>query len=86
VGGYDLDFNHTTTRAAGDPIADQRAYRSGAVNSGAHLDQVAIIDLGGPEPGAFHDVYRKHSMRDRLIREHGTAANQVSGRGRPAAR
>ncbi|HWL66394.1 MAG TPA: DUF6351 family protein, partial [Actinomycetota bacterium] len=27
--------------------------------------------------GAFHDVYRKYSMRDRLIREHGTAANQV---------
>jgi hypothetical protein len=41
------------------------------------MDEVAIIDLGGPEPGAFHDVYRKHSMRDRLIREHGTAANQV---------
>jgi hypothetical protein len=47
------------------------------VNTGAHLDQVAIIDLGGPEPGAFHDVYRKYSMRERLQREHGTAANQV---------
>jgi LPXTG-motif cell wall-anchored protein len=41
------------------------------------MDQVAIIDLGGPEPGAFHDVYRKYSMRDRLVREHGTSANQV---------
>jgi hypothetical protein len=77
VGGYDLDFNHTATRTASDPVANERAYRSGAVNTGAHLDQVAIIDLGGPEPGAFHDVYRKYSMRDRLIREHGTAANQV---------
>ena len=47
-------------------------------------DKVAIIDLGGPEPGAFHDVYRKYSMRDRLIREHGTAANQVLWRGQVA--
>ena len=47
------------------------------MNTGAHLDEVAILDLGGPEPGAFHDVYRKFSMRERLIREHGTADNQV---------
>jgi hypothetical protein len=45
---------------------------------------VAIIDLGGPEPGAFHDVYRKYSMRDRLIREHGTADNQVFWEGQAA--
>ncbi|RBY94340.1 hypothetical protein DQ244_03160 [Blastococcus sp. TBT05-19] len=77
VGGYDLDFNRTAERTPSDPVANERAYRSGAVNTGAHLDQVAIIDLGGPEPGAFHDVYRKHSMRERLIREHGTADNQV---------
>jgi hypothetical protein len=77
VGGYDLDFERTEERTQGDPIAQDRVYRSGAVNTGAHLDQVAILDLGGPEPGAFHDVYRKYSMRDRLIREHGTAANQA---------
>ena len=77
AGGYDLDFNRTTTRTKADPVAQERVYRSGAVNTGAHLDKVAIIDLGGPEPGAFHDVYRKYSMRERLVREHGTAANQV---------
>lgn len=76
-GGYDIDFNRTAERTVADPIAMERVYRSGAVNTGAHLDEVAIIDLGGPEPGAFHDVYRKYSMRDRLIREHGTADNQV---------
>jgi hypothetical protein len=81
VGGYDLDFERTEERTQGDPIAQERVYRSGAVNTGAHLDQVAILDLGGPEPGAFHDVYRKYSMRDRLIREHGTAANQVMWEG-----
>ncbi len=76
-GGYDIDFNRTEERTEADPVAQERAYRSGAVNTGAHMDEVAIIDLGGPEPGAFHDVYRKYSMRDRLIREHGTAENQV---------
>ncbi len=77
VGSFDLDWNFTEKRVPADPIAMQRVYRSGAVNTGAHLDQVAIIDLGGPEPGAFHDVYRKHEMRARLIRQHGTADNQV---------
>jgi hypothetical protein len=77
AGGYDLDFTRIPERTVADPVAQERVYRSGAVNTGAHLDEVAIIDLGGPEPGAFHDVYRKYSLRDRLIREHGTADNQV---------
>jgi hypothetical protein len=77
IGGYDLDFNWTPARTSAHPLALERVYRSGAANTAAHMDSVAIIDLGGPEPGAFHDVYRKYSMRDRLIREHGTADNQV---------
>jgi hypothetical protein len=77
AGSYDIDFNRVETRATADPIAMERVYRSGLVDTAAHLDEVAIIDLGGPEPGAFHDVYRKYSMRDRLVREHGTSANQV---------
>ncbi|MEY2470499.1 MAG: hypothetical protein QOF21_3197, partial [Actinomycetota bacterium] len=77
VGSFDLDWNRTEERFPSDPVAQDRVFRTGAANTGAHMDQVAIIDLGGPEPGAFHDIYRKHSMRDRLIREHGTAANQV---------
>lgn len=77
VGGFDLDFTPIPGRTQADPLAQERVYRSGGVNTGAHMDEVAIIDLGGPEPGAFHDVYRKYSMRDRLIREHGTADNQV---------
>ncbi|MCU1587619.1 MAG: hypothetical protein JWN31_1112, partial [Frankiales bacterium] len=81
AGGYDIDFERTAARTQGDPIAMDRVYRSGAVNTAAHLDTVAIIDLGGPEPGAFHDVYRKFEMRDRLIREHGSSANQVFWQG-----
>ena len=59
----------------------ERAYRTGAVNQANNLDQVAIIDLRGPDPGAFHDVYRTYAMRARLERNFGTAANQVLWRG-----
>ena len=81
AGGYDIDFNRIPERTVADPVAQERVYRSGAVNTAAHLDQVAIIDLGGPEPGAFHDVYRKFAMRDRLVREHGDSDNQVFWQG-----
>jgi uncharacterized tannase-like protein DUF6351 len=45
---------------------------------------VAIIDLRGPDPGAFHDVYRTYALRARLLRNFGTAANQVLWRGQVA--
>ncbi|MBC7375409.1 MAG: hypothetical protein H7323_15590 [Frankiales bacterium] len=77
IGGYDIDLNPQAARTTADPLALQRVFRSGGVNTGAHLDQVAIIDLRGPDPGAFHDVYRTNSMTERLLREHGTSANQV---------
>ena len=51
------------------------------MNSANNLDKVAIIDLRGPDPGAFHDVYRTYAMRGRLLRNFGTAANQVLWRG-----
>ncbi len=81
TGGWDIDYNPTEGRVAGDPDAITRVYRSGAINQGDNLDEVAIIDLRGPDPGAFHDVYRTYTMRARLQREHGTADNQVLWRG-----
>jgi Tannase-like family of unknown function (DUF6351) len=41
------------------------------------MKDVAIIDLRGPDPGAFHDVYRAFAVRARLERENGTFGNQV---------
>ena len=35
------------------------------------MKDVAIIDLRGPDPGAFHDAYRTWAMRARLEREEG---------------
>ena len=81
LGGLDIDGNVQQERIAGDRIGLQRAYRSGLVNTASNLDQVAIIDLRGPDPGAFHDVYRTYAMRARLLRNFGTAANQVLWRG-----
>ena len=40
-------------------------------------DKVAIIDLRGPDPGAFHDAYRSWAIRSRLEQRHGTSANHV---------
>src|SRR3954463_3631483 len=53
------------------------AYRTGMINEGNNLDQTAIIDCRGPDPGAFHDAYRAFAMRARLDRAHGNHANQM---------
>jgi hypothetical protein len=77
VGGADIDAVPTTARVAADEPALANAYRSGGINQANNLDQTAIIDLRGTDPGAFHDVYRAFAVRARLEREHGTFANQV---------
>ncbi|MCA1706888.1 MAG: DUF6351 family protein, partial [Actinobacteria bacterium] len=84
IGGLDIDGNIRAKRSHADPIALARAYRTGLVDSANNLDKVAIIDLRGPDPGAFHDVYRTYAMRARLLRNFGTAANQVLWRGQAA--
>jgi hypothetical protein len=81
IGGLDYNGNFTASRIASDAVGLQRAYTTGAVDSANNLDQVAIVDLRGPDPGAFHDVYRTYAMRNRLLRNFGTAANQVLWRG-----
>ena len=65
----------------GRPPGARARVPSGAVDQADNLDKVAIIDLRGPDPGAFHDVYRTYAMRARLEREHGTTANQILWRG-----
>jgi hypothetical protein len=77
IGGGNIDSVWTPARLKADQPALANAYRSGAINSTNNLDKVAIIDLRGPDPGAFHDVYRSWTIRARLEREHGTFANQA---------
>src|SRR3954462_6234731 len=81
LGGLDIDGNVQKQRSKADLVGLARAYRSGLVDTADHLNDVAIIDLRGPDPGAFHDVYRTYAMRARLMRNFGTAANQVLWRG-----
>ncbi len=78
VGGVDIDTNPTPNRidASGSPSL-ARAYRSGMINEANNLNQTAIIDCRGPNPGLFHDAYRAFATRARLDRAHGTHANQL---------
>jgi len=78
AGGLDIDINPTAGRidAGGSPSL-ANAYRSGMINEANNLNQVAIIDCRGPNPGAFHDAYRAFAVRARLDRDFGTHANQV---------
>jgi hypothetical protein len=77
VGGADIDGQWQPQRVTADQPALANAYRSGGINETNNMRNVAIIDLRGPDPGAFHDVYRAFAVRARLQRENGTYANQV---------
>jgi hypothetical protein len=78
AGGVDIDTNIVSTRdnAAGSPSL-ANAYRSGMINEANNLNQTAIIDCRGPNPGLFHDAYRAFAVRARLQRDFGTHANQL---------
>jgi hypothetical protein len=71
IGGADIDLKPTQERFAANEPALKRSYLSGAVNEANNLKDVAIIDLRGPDPGAFHDAYRTWSMRARLEHAEG---------------
>ena len=77
IGGGTIDSVYKPERFNADQPALANAYRSGGINTTNNLNRVAIIDLRGPDPGAFHDAYRSWAIRARLEREHGTFANQV---------
>lgn len=77
IGGLDVDINPTAARIRATQPALANAYRSGMINETNNLDQTAIIDCRGPDPGAFHDAYRAFAVRARLDREHGTHGNQL---------
>ncbi len=71
IGGFTIDLQHTLKRTQATRGSLRNAYRSGAVNETNNLKGTAIIDLRGPDPGAFHDAYRSFAMRARLEREEG---------------
>jgi hypothetical protein len=71
IGGADIDLNPTTQRSDATEPALTNVYRSGGINETNNLTGVAIIDLRGPDPGAFHDAYRSWAIRARLEKVEG---------------
>lgn len=77
IGGMDVDTNFIAQRTPALESALVHAYRSGLINETTNLDQTAIIDCRGPDPGLFHDAYRAFAIRGRLDRAHGNHDNQL---------
>jgi hypothetical protein len=71
IGGRSIDIKPTKERIAASRDALRNAYLSGGVNSTNNMDALAVIDLRGPDPGAFHDAYRSWAIRARMEREQG---------------
>ncbi len=71
IGGLTIDAKPQAERFAATEPTLRHAYLSGAVNSTNNLDSTAVIDLRGPDPGAFHDAYRTWAIRARMEREQG---------------
>lgn len=77
VGGLDIDSHPTAQRVAGDAGSVARAYRTGLINEANHLDEVAIINHGGPDPGLAHDYAHAFWTEERLQKDQGNTDNRV---------
>jgi len=82
IGGGTPDLLPRPERVTADEPALANAYRTGLINEATTLNQVAIINLAGPnDPGLAHDSFRAFALRSRLDHAHGTHANQVMWQG-----
>jgi len=77
VGGLDIDGGPTAERLHADLAGLRNAFRTGLVNEFQHLGSVAIINLGGPDPGAAHDYSHAFWAEARLQRSQGHTKNRV---------
>lgn len=77
LGGLDINADPSPDRIAADPEAVRNVYRSGLVNEANHLDEVAIINHGGPDPGIAHDYAHSWWTHERLQRDQGHTGNRV---------
>ena len=77
IGGLDVDSEAVPERIAGDPTAIDNVYRTGLINEATNLDEVAIINHGGPDPGAAHDYSHAFWTEERLLADQGHTDNRV---------
>jgi hypothetical protein len=77
IGGLDVDSQPTPERIEGDDAAIERAYRTGLINETTNLDEVAIINHGGPDPGIAHDYAHAFWTEERMLADQGHTDNRV---------
>ncbi|HEU5036379.1 MAG TPA: DUF6351 family protein [Nocardioides sp.] len=77
LGGLDVDSNLTSDRITGDPASIANAYRTGLIDEANHLDEVAMINHGGPDPGIAHDYAHAFWTQERLQADQGDTDNRV---------
>jgi hypothetical protein len=85
VGGMDIDWDFVPNRRAADPGAVRIAHRTGRVNDGAQLDQVAVIDTRSTNNNDIHSAYHSWALKARLVASNGHADNHVIFTSKPAA-
>ncbi len=77
LGGLDVDSQTQPERTAGDLKAIKRVYRTGLINETNNFDEIAIINHGGPDPGAAHDFAHAFWTKERMLADQGHTDNRV---------
>ncbi|QZY29064.1 DUF6351 family protein [Nocardioides coralli] len=77
LGGLDVDSRFVPERITGDQTAIENAYRTGLINEATNLDEVAMINHGGPDPGIAHDYAHAFWTEERLLADQGHTDNRV---------
>lgn len=76
IGTIDVDANLIAGRRRAD-AGSELLYRTGGINDGGQLDQVAIIDLRATSNYEIHTDYHSYAMRARLDQANGHHDNQL---------
>ncbi len=77
IGGLDLNQNWVPERIKADEPALSNVYRTGLSNMTNNLENVAILNFTGNDPGAAHDTVHAFWVRWRLDRAQGHHDNHV---------
>jgi Tannase-like family of unknown function (DUF6351) len=77
IGGWDIDGQWQPQRSVADADALGRAYRSGRVLNTATLAGVPIVAIRYWDEHGYHTSVEDRVIRERLIHDTGSAANEV---------
>ena len=77
IGGLDVDSRRIDERTSGDAGSIAKAYRTGLINEMGNIEDVAIINHGGPDPGIAHDYAHAFWTEERMMAAQGHTDNRV---------